>query len=1134
MTHDTRIFHAGICQGPPLCPYAACDTFRSAVGSSADHNAITRTGSPAPLDDQTRSSDDGNTDDAAAAGERSSAHEQHGRVRSPRLPAPLQYRDSGRYEVIAEHGRGGLGRVLRARDRELGRSVAIKELLAPTTSSELRFFREALITARLEHPGIVPVHEAGRWHDGTPFYAMKLVAGQPLSALLEGAVTLEQRLALVPHVVAVADAIAYAHSRGIIHRDLKPSNVIVGDFGETVVIDWGLAKDLKEAHNDEVADEAARHVSTSSVTVAGSILGTPAFMSPEQARGDEASTASDVYGLGAILLKVLTGRSPSDTAWPRAARESGRLRELSSILSRALATRPEARYADAFALGDDLRRFLRGAEVLAHRYTRAERVSRLLRAHRTLSVSIALVVATAAVVFALFTGELIRERERTLATNDELQHAVRALRDEQQSLVLQQVRANVDADPTTAIAWLKRYTGTERFVAQQLGGVAVSNGVASSAYRPPGSTISHVAIVSIRPMVVALALVDGTLLLWSGTEPVTVLSRALDARVLIVADANRRLLVYGTRDGKLVAYDHHTRASTEMATYQPPLRALQLFSDAERLLAASAAGEVRLVSVDPLAVKQLDIGRRVHAAKASAAGRFLFVCDVDGRAELHSLERPSKRALGQCSKQATAPYAFSVDEELIAVAANNAVDVYRTATGRRLRTVNVKNASHLVATATGDLVIGSVDEGIVAVALETGEPRQLVKTTARPTAMVLSGRRMIAGFEDGQVTVLDGDQVSWIQNGLHQRISGLAPLSDGSGVVVVEPREMRVQTWPLSRSWSLPTTATFNVAHSDLRGQLAVDSEDGGIFIIDLATGSIEARRDHGATTFGVKALGESFLSASWDGTVRMWGTGPGSRVVAKGDGIARHFAIDRGRILTIFTSNLATLGELGDPERTQRWVLPETPYRVAAGHGAFVIGTLGGGVYMVNDAGVRALGKHADTVTAVVFVPALDVFLTTGLDGIVRMWSTGSAEAEIGQMKAGARCRSMASASFIVAVTCDRTSVRVFDLRTRTELLHRELEQEHYDVAVSPGAGLLAVTTSGGKVFVWDLKTQSLAVVSVGTSLVSSAAFSDDETSLFASTFSNRVYAWNIADMHFLPLEFAPFLSTLSDVVVR
>src|ERR1041385_945806 len=150
----------------------------------------------------------------------------------------------------------------------------------------MRFLREALITARLEHPGIVPVHEAGRWPDGTPFYAMKLVAGRPLRDLILERKTVGERIGLLHHVIAVADAIAYAHGRNIIHRDLKPSNVIVGDFGETVVIDWGLAKDLSATQESTVEDGPFRVTHDEGLTSAGTILGTRAYMPPEQERGE--------------------------------------------------------------------------------------------------------------------------------------------------------------------------------------------------------------------------------------------------------------------------------------------------------------------------------------------------------------------------------------------------------------------------------------------------------------------------------------------------------------------------------------------------------------------------------------------------------------------------------------------------------------------------------------------------------------------------------------------------------------------------------------------------------------------------------------------------------------------------------
>ncbi|HEX7702197.1 MAG TPA: serine/threonine-protein kinase, partial [Kofleriaceae bacterium] len=156
-----------------------------------------------------------------------------------------------RYEVGAEIARGGMGRVVEATDTLLGRTVALKETLGANDEALRRFRREIYITARLEHPSIVPVHDAGTRPDGSPFYVMRKVTGRPLTELIGAATTLEARLALLPHVVAAAQAIAHAHRRGVIHRDIKPSNILVGELGETVVIDWGLAKVIGEPDTDD-------------------------------------------------------------------------------------------------------------------------------------------------------------------------------------------------------------------------------------------------------------------------------------------------------------------------------------------------------------------------------------------------------------------------------------------------------------------------------------------------------------------------------------------------------------------------------------------------------------------------------------------------------------------------------------------------------------------------------------------------------------------------------------------------------------------------------------------------------------------------------------------------------------------
>lgn len=217
-----------------------------------------------------------------------------------------------RYVIEGELARGGLGRILEAHDIALDRPVAIKELIAPTPTSRARFYREALVTARLQHPSIVPVYEAGRWPSGDLFYVMRLISGRTLRNLIEERSALEGRLDLLPHVIAAADSIAYAHSLRIIHRDIKPTNVMIGPFGETLVVDWGVAKDLAatEGHDgvDGHYDAAAQDL-----TSVGSIVGTLAYMAPEQARGADVDERADIYALGALLYHVLTGRPPHPT-----------------------------------------------------------------------------------------------------------------------------------------------------------------------------------------------------------------------------------------------------------------------------------------------------------------------------------------------------------------------------------------------------------------------------------------------------------------------------------------------------------------------------------------------------------------------------------------------------------------------------------------------------------------------------------------------------------------------------------------------------------------------------------------------------------------------------------------------------
>ncbi len=397
--------------------------------------------------------------------------DQHKSGTLTELYPPSSWSEStqARYRILRPHATGGLGEVFVAEDMELHREVALKEIRpqhAHDIASRNRFVREAEITGRLEHPGIVPIYGLGIHPDGRPFYAMRFIKGDNLkeettrfhNADVPGRDQGERSLAmraLLRRFVDVCNAVAYAHSRGVLHRDLKPANVMVGVYGETFVVDWGLAKagigdqDVEVGGQSEVGNQKSevggqKSYATDSETQAGSALGTPGFMSPEQAAGrlEDIGPTSDVYSLGATLYYLLTGSGPFrdigfETAieWTRSGHfprpskiKTNVPRALEAVCLKAMATRPEDRYQTARDLSDDIEHWLADEPVAAYGEPWRIRLARWGRRHRTVVAAAAALLLTA--VIGLTIGLLAVNLERT-RTQEEKERAETALASEE-------------------------------------------------------------------------------------------------------------------------------------------------------------------------------------------------------------------------------------------------------------------------------------------------------------------------------------------------------------------------------------------------------------------------------------------------------------------------------------------------------------------------------------------------------------------------------------------------------------------------------------------------------------------------------------------------------------------------------
>lgn len=772
--------------------------------------------------------------------------------RDPTLAAPssrdtdyaeLVRVDPAHYVLGGEIARGGMGRILSARDRRLGRTIAIKEIAVTSGDLRARFEREARITARLQHPSIVSIHEAGTWPSGAPFYAMKLVAGESLDKAIAARPTARKRLELLPNAIAAVDALAYAHHEGVIHRDLKPANVLVGEYGETVVIDWGLAKELGSEDAPDVGPY--RTAAGADQTVAGSVMGTPAYMPVEQARGETVDERADVYALGALLYHLLAGRPPYSgssaqaildkvlAGAPAPLDQPDVAVELIAIVSKAMAYRAEDRYATAGELAIDLKRFQAGQLVGAHRYTTGELVRRWLRKHRTAVIAGALALVVIAIVGVIAIRNVIDERDRA----DEALHETEAARAEAvvkqkeavtnaNRAIVEQARAALDRDPAEALALLKQLSADA-----PLSGARVI--AADTLSRSPAREIwrGHLQIpngVVVSPDGAWVASWDrNAVWVWSRRGAAATTHAWTDVSRVRFCDDNR-LIAQTTNE--VFSFDPHTAktASDRGAEMQLLLARCNAedrtfhFTATVTTTGTTGTASWKLNSnkwltlhYDPATVSTREIGMLDGELEGAADGDHVVVLR-DGVGEVVSASTGTRRALGKLGGEAIA-----MSRDASVVVSSGTKVVLHGATNRELAW---EPRSDIAVSPDGRLVAQATPQRLEVLEVATGKeipflrsPSQPLRTAFSPDGnwLAIAGDTALRVYETARWTSIDLSA-----NG----VTSFAFTRDSRSIVVAL-MDRTIREWPLATRTPISNDATaINFAATLADGALAVAS----------------------------------------------------------------------------------------------------------------------------------------------------------------------------------------------------------------------------------------------------------------------------------------------------------------------
>jgi eukaryotic-like serine/threonine-protein kinase len=905
----------------------------------------------------------------------------------------------GRYTYLspdgeqgAEIGRGGIGRVLLAMDQHLGREIAIKELLqgehGEGVDPELltRFLAEARITGQLEHPNIVPVYELGRRADGRLYYTMRMVRGETLSAALERARTLAERLVLLSHFAGLCHAIAYAHSRGVVHRDIKPDNVMIGEFGETVVLDWGIAKIQGEP--DMPGARQPRGVAVLGATSRGDLVGTPLFMSPEQARGeiDQIDEASDVWSLGVVLYVLLCGRPPflGKTTQevvalvtlgrhvPVQRREPLAPLELCAVVERALCVDKAERYPSVRELAADVAAFMSGARVRAYDYSALELFRRFYRRHRAAALVALVALLSLIVVATELQRRILSARDRALLAE---RHALDKEHAASQSLaeVFSERALNAGAEGDVVAA--------ELYAAR-----ALSSGERADAR---GSVVGQTNLHALTALVQDRSFANCTLLASSGRGDVVCAqarelrywSRAAGvcrwdtpepaARLALSADG--QVLLVALSDGRFIAYDTASRAVRAQFRAESSVpAALALSEDGSRFLTSSESGWVQLwetASAQPIA--RLQLAEPVTARAFAPLGPGVLLGGRLGALLLWDPTTGTQLSFEGHRGTVTA-LSFSRRGDWIASAGSDrSLSLWSASTGKRLVPARreLGNIQSLGWSSDGSLLVFGSDDRMLGL-LDVRHPQFAERWRGH------AGPVLLASFAGA-------DQlVTLSQFGL-RRFSVRAPRL---------PRELSHKANVLSQAFVSPELlATAGLAPE-------------GVCLWQIAEERCKTRlpvRDGQIRALAVHAASQRLALGTSTGVLTVWNlaTALPEHVLGAAGGQIRsvQFSNDGRQLLSSDSDGQAALWDLSTGNVLQRFsaAAPSSAAVLDSEQGRVLLGTRTGTLEVWSREGqrLRSLQAHSDWIMDVELHAATRRLATAAGDGKVALWSLDTLE---------------------------------------------------------------------------------------------------------------------------------------------